>query len=103
MNQKTDPAVYGRAQANRAEELLRRYPSISVEESVEVIHFLKHGQFIEVGRVTAIPELRNNLDAFRQEHRRAFSLGVLDYIKFMLISIVPIALLVWFLWPSGTK
>ena len=103
MNKKTDPAADGRAQAERAEELLRRYPSISFEETAELLKFLKHGQILEVGRVTAIPELRNNVEAFRQEHRRAFSLGAWDYIKFTLISIVPMALLVWLLWPSGTK
>lgn len=103
MNKPTDAGVDHRAKADRAEQLLRCYPSISNDEAQEIIEFLKHGQIMEVGRVSGLPELRKNIEDFRGEHRRAFSLAITDYLKFMLIAVMPVALLVWFLWDRGAK
>lgn len=81
MNKPTDAGIDHRAKADRAEQLLRRYASISNDEAQEIIEFLKHGQIMEVGRVSGIPELRKNIEDFRSEHRRAFSLGITDYLN----------------------
>lgn len=68
--------------AARAEDIFRRYPAISLEETADALTFLKKGRHLDLGRVTGNPDLRANVAAFRQEHRRSLRLGAADYAKF---------------------
>ena len=90
-------ALETRSQADRAEELLRRYPEISAEETSELVAFLKRGPIIEVGRITSASELRNKVAALRKEHRSEFELGLRDYLKFTVIVAVTLGAILWFL------
>jgi hypothetical protein len=90
-------------EAERAEDILRRYPAISTDETHELVKFLKHGKILEIGRVTAIPELRDSVEAFRREHRRAFALGFRDYLKFTIFFAVPAGLVFWLIWAISPK
>ncbi|MBX3497860.1 MAG: hypothetical protein KF889_00320 [Alphaproteobacteria bacterium] len=103
MDTKTNTDSGATAETQRAEDILRCYPAISAEETRELITFLKHGKIIEIGRVTSIPELRENVEAFRREHRRAFALGFRDYLKFAIFVAVPAGLVFWLIWAVSPK
>lgn len=83
--------------ALRAEDIFRRYPDISRAEIDEANMFLKNGRHIDIGLVTGNPEIKANVDAFRQEHRRALSLGWGEMALFTAFFVVLVGAVVWML------
>ena len=58
--------------------LIGRYPTISADETSEVLSFLRNGRHLDVGLLTSNDRLRPKLDAFMQEHKGHFRLSVLE-------------------------
>lgn len=83
--------------AVRAEDIFRRFPAITADEAQHAIRFLKKGRHLDVGRVTGVPELRGNIDAFRQEHRKALAVGFADQLKFTLGFVLLLGAVYWLL------
>jgi hypothetical protein len=83
--------------AARAEDIFRRYPHISAEETKEAVIFLKKGRHLDIGLVTGLPELKANIDAFRHEHRRALGVGMVEMAVFTLIFLALLGGMVWLL------
>ena len=58
--------------------LIGRYPTISADETNEVLSFLRNGRHLDVGLLTSNDRLRPKLDAFMEEHKSHFRLSVLE-------------------------
>lgn len=87
----------GPSQAERAEDIFRRYPDISEDEAKEAVTFLRKGRHLDIGLVGGIAELRGNIEAFRQEHRRALNPGWGEHGLFILIFLLLMGGVVYFL------
>lgn len=79
----------------RIEALLQKYPDISDSESEEIFHFLRSAPHLEVGLLTAREGVRANLDAFRRRYRKKLGLSLKDYVTFLLVTALPLALFCW--------
>lgn len=95
----TESGAALRTPTDRVEGIFRRYPAISPDEAQEALAFLQNGPHLEVGLVTGNSELRDNIAAFRHQHRKALRLGLRDYLKFgvvfTLLVVLPIATLAY--------
>ena len=60
---------------HRTAELLARYPDLGEEEIAEIVDFLRNGNNLEIGLLTANVGLRPQLDAFMAEHKKNLQLG----------------------------
>jgi hypothetical protein len=90
----TEPTIVGGERptpAKRAEDIFRRYPDISAEEAKEAVAFLKKGRHLDIGLVTGIAEIKPNIEAFEEEHRRALGVGWGEYLIFSLIFLLFLA------------
>ena len=83
------------APRERIEALLRKYPDLSDSESDEILHFLRTAPHLEVGMLTARDGVRAKLDAFRRRHKKTLGLSVKDYVTFLLVTALPLALFCW--------
>lgn len=63
-----------RADRQHASDLIARYPSITADETQDLITFLKTGRHLDVGMVTGDEALKPKLDAFMEEHKSHFRL-----------------------------
>jgi hypothetical protein len=89
-----DPAYTKPQQRERAEKLLNAYPDISESETAEIVAFLAHGMHLDVGLVGARDEYREKIAAIRAAHPAAFRASPLSYLLFLLMLLVPLALLI---------
>ena len=86
----------------RVEELLKKYPDLSTDETAEILHFLKHASALEAALITTDEDLQRRLTMFRADHAPAFSLGLKHYLAVAaLVAILIIGGL--FLWDAGVK
>lgn len=83
------------------EELLERYPAITVPEEQEIVHFLRKGPIIDVGMVTSNEALQEKVARFRADHKADFSMRGRDLIIFAVL-LVAFSLACWLLWDAGT-
>ena len=58
--------------------LIGRYPTLSADETNEVLSFLRNGRHLDVGLLTSNDRLRPKLDAFMEEHKDHFRLSVME-------------------------
>lgn len=84
----------------RVEHLLGRYPEISIEETSEILRFLKKGPFLEVGLLTSNDGIKPKLEQFRADHAREFSMGPKSLMIAALLILLIVAT-VAFLWNAG--
>lgn len=86
-----------RSTRERVAALLGRYPHVSDKDRKEILAFMKEGRHIDIGLLTANDQLRPQLDAFIEDHKRHFRVGVADVAR--LLGVIATALLVcWLLW-----
>jgi hypothetical protein len=93
--EKYDPAYTDPEGRARAEELLRRYPDTTDEETAEILSFLKKGKFLEVGLVSGSDEFRDKVAELRKKHDQHFRLKPRELIVGLVVAMVPIGALVW--------
>ena len=62
----------------RVAGLIGRYPTISAEETNEVLAFLRNGRHLDIGLLTSNERLKPKLDAFMRDHKGHFRLSVLE-------------------------
>lgn len=60
--------------------LVGRYPTISPEETNEVLSFLRNGRHLDIGLLTSNDRIKPKLDAFMEEHKGHFRLSILESI-----------------------
>ena len=58
--------------------LIGRYPTISAEETSEVLSFLRNGRHLDIGLLTSNDRLKPKLDAFMEEHKSHFRVSVIE-------------------------
>lgn len=63
--------------------LIGRYPTISADETHEVLSFLRNGRHLDIGMLTSNDRLKPKLDAFMEEHKGHFRLSVLESLAVM--------------------
>lgn len=97
MTESTKGGATASAQAIRAEDIFRRYPDIDAAEVKEAVTFLKKGRHLDIGLVTGTTDIKDKVEAFRQEHARALGLGWVEVTVFTLFFVVMLAALIWLL------
>jgi hypothetical protein len=63
--------------------LIGRYPTISPDETNEVLSFLRNGRHLDIGMLTSNDRLKPKLDAFMEEHKAHFRLSILESLAVM--------------------
>ena len=82
---------------DRVASLLSRYPHVSDRDRKEILQFMKEARHLEVGLLTANDNVRPQLDAFMDDHKRHFRLDALDVVR--AVTVVAAVLMVcWLLW-----
>ena len=79
---------------DRIAGLIGRYPTISADETSEVLGFLRNGRHLDIGLLTSNERLKPKLDAFMEEHKAHFRISFLESSA----AIAAIAALIYGLW-----
>ena len=97
MTRSRQPRLADEFNRERVEHLLGRYPDINLEESAEILRFLKKGPLLEVGLLSSDERLKPRLDRFRSDHARHFALGARGLVTAAVIiaTIVIVSALLW--------
>jgi hypothetical protein len=86
-----------RSSRDRIATLLGRYPDVSDSDRTEILEFMKEGRHLDIGMLTANDNLRPQLDAFMDDHKRHFRIGAAEVIR--LLAVLAAAVMVcWLLW-----
>lgn len=67
-------------------------PDIHPEEQSALLDFLRKGPPLDTALLTAVDEIRPNLERFREDHRDAFELGPRHYLSALVILLIVLAL-----------
>jgi hypothetical protein len=86
-----------RSTRERVAALLGRYPHVSDKDRKEILAFMKEGRHLDIGLLTANDNLRPRLDAFMEDHKRHFRIGVAEVAR-LLAVFAAVALVCWLLW-----
>jgi DNA-binding transcriptional regulator YbjK len=70
-----------RATRDRVADLIKRYPQVSDKDRKEILQFMKEARHLEVGLLTSKEELRPQLDAFMEDHKKHFQLSTFDVLR----------------------
>ena len=73
--------------------LLARYPSVTPEESRQILSFIRTGRSMDVGMLLRDDRLQNRLDAFVRQHRRQFRQRWSDVVAVIALTAALIATL----------
>ena len=86
-----------RSTRDRVANLLKRYPNVSDQDRKEILEFMKEARHLEIGLLTANDNVRPQLDAFMEDHKRHFRLDLFDVVR--AVALVGAILMVcWLLW-----
>ena len=87
-------------QRAHVQDLLGRYPDVSVAENAEILHFLTKGPQVEVGLMTADEALQPKLRQFREDHPNHFAIGAKEY---LIVAVLVLAMIgaCFLLWDAG--
>jgi len=88
-----------RSTRDRVAGLISRYPQVSEKDRKEILEFLKEARHLEIGLLTSNDNVRPQLDAFMEDHKRHFRLGVLDLVR-LLALIGAIVMVCWLVWEA---
>jgi len=82
---------------DRVTRLLERYPHVSDIDRKEILQFMKEARHLEVGLLTANDNVRPQLDAFMEDHKRHFRLDAFDVFRAAILigAIVMVCVLLW--------
>jgi hypothetical protein len=86
-----------RSTRDRIAGLLSRYPHVSDKDRKEILEFMKEARHLEIGLLTANDNVRPQLDAFMEDHKRHFRLNVFDAIRAVTL-VGAIVIVCWLLW-----
>ena len=86
-----------RSTRDRVATLLSRYPQVSDKDRKEILQFMKEARHLEVGLLTANDNLRPQLDAFMEDHKRHFRLDPFDVVR-ALALMGAVVMVCWLLW-----
>lgn len=86
-----------RSSRDRIAALLSRYPDVSDRDRAEILEFMKEGRHLDIGMLTANDNLRPQLDAFMDDHKRHFRVGAAEVIRLLavLAAAALVCLLLW--------
>ena len=82
---------------DRVASLLSRYPHVSDRDRKEILQFIKEARHLEVGLLTANDNVRPQLDAFMDDHKRHFRLDALDVVRAVAV-VAGVLMVCWLLW-----
>lgn len=84
------------------ERLMEKYPDITGQERLEILHFLTKAPVIDTALLTCNDAIRENLEAFKLENQK--QLGVTWKNWFYLIVLLSLfAIASYFLWGEGVS
>lgn len=86
-----------RSTRDRVANLLKRYPRVSDSDRKEILQFMKEARHLEVGLLTANDNVRPQLDAFMEAHKRHFRLNAFDVLRAVTL-IGAILMVCWLIW-----
>lgn len=89
-----------RAQRERVEQLLSRYPGLTDPEVHEILSFLRKGKALEIGFLTSNDAIKPQLDRFRADHARDLSIGRKELAVAGIVLLIILAA-VSLLWNAG--
>jgi hypothetical protein len=86
-----------RSTRDRVANLLKRYPDVSDNDRKEILRFMKEARHLEIGLLTANDNVRPQLDAFMEDHKKHFRLDAFDVLRAVTLigAIVMVCWLVW--------
>ncbi len=93
----TDEVRAVRSTGDRVARLLKRYPRVSDSDRTEILRFMKEARHLEVGLLTANDNVRPQLDAFMEDHKRHFRLDAFDVVR-AVAGVGAILMVCWLLW-----
>ena len=82
---------------DRVAGLLKQYPNVSDQDRREILSFMKEARHLEVGLLTSNDQVRPQLDRFMHDHKRHFSISVVDVVR-LLAVFAAVVTVVWLLW-----
>lgn len=84
------------------ESLLEKFPDITDQERLEILHFLSNAPAIDTALLTCNDAIRENLEAFKQENRKQLGVTWKNWVYLIvLLSLFTIA--IYFLWGEGVS
>ena len=86
-----------RSTRDRVASLLKRYPNVSDSDRKEILRFMKEARHLEVGLLTANDNVRPQLDAFMEDHKKHFRLDAVDVLRAVTL-IGAIVMVCWIVW-----
>jgi hypothetical protein len=86
-----------RSTRERIASLLGRYPKVSEKHRREILAFLKEGRHLDIGLLTSNDNVRPQLDAFLEDHRRHFRVEPFEVVR-MLAVVAATIMVFWLLW-----
>jgi hypothetical protein len=86
-----------RSTRDRVASLLKRYPHVSDNDRKEILKFMKEARHLEVGLLTTNDNVRPQLDAFMEDHKRHFRLDAFDVLR-ALTLVGAIVMVCWLAW-----
>jgi hypothetical protein len=86
-----------RSTRDHVASLLSRYPHVSDTDRKEILQFMKEARHLEVGLLTANDNVRPQLDAFMDDHKRHFRLDALDVVRGVTV-VAAVLMICWLLW-----
>ena len=94
---KTHRVAANPARLRRIESLLALYPELSREEEAEVLHYLRKGPLLDLGLLTGMESVRDQLARFREHHRRELGLQPRDFLApgVILLFVLVVGALAW--------
>lgn len=87
-----DPAFHDPARRTHVEVLLTAYPDITENELGTIVSFLHSGKQFDVGMVSGDERFAGKITAIRKAHPASFGSALTHTIWFLLLLIVPMAL-----------
>jgi hypothetical protein len=86
-----------RSTRDHVASLLKRYPHVSDKDRKEILQFMKEARHLEVGLLTANDNVRPQLDAFMEDHKRHFQLDAFDVLRGVTL-VAAIVMVCWLVW-----
>lgn len=80
-------------------DLLERYPHLSQQEVRQILSFLQTARHLDVGLLTASDRLKPKLDAFMNDHRAHFRVGLGEAAGVIAVIVAVLAIL-WLVWEA---
>src|SRR5690606_41902391 len=84
------------------ESLLEKFPDITDQERLEILHFLSNAPAIDTAFLTCNDAIREHLEAFKQENRKQRGVTWEDWV-YWIVLLSLCAVPIYFLWGEGAS